>query len=70
MTCLSDEKLEVLARGQPPIFRGWFWKRHLGRCVECRERLSRLQDDLQFLDTVRSALDTETRLKDSVKPPV
>jgi hypothetical protein len=56
MTCLTDERLERLARGEAGAVRGWLWRRHVRGCPSCRARLAEREDDRRFVAELRAAV--------------
>jgi hypothetical protein len=56
--CLTDARLERLARGPVPWVRGWLWRRHLRGCSHCRARHDELAEDRRLVAELRAALRT------------
>lgn len=54
--CLGDAALDRLLRGSAPRVRGWFWRRHLRRCPQCRARYAEREDDRRLVTELRGAL--------------
>jgi hypothetical protein len=53
--CLSDYRLECLAKGEGGLLR-LLWRRHITRCETCRQKIEEIRANLALAEDLRATL--------------